>query len=72
MDQVEKYLNLPRIKQALGFDDDFVFEAVTGEFNSLWGDSPASTVPSTREITDLLDRKKTRVLVVNGNNDGGL
>lgn len=58
------------MKQALGFPEDFKYESISWRFNEVWNTLPDIVVPSTRELTALLDDKHTRVLVINGNNDG--
>jgi carboxypeptidase C (cathepsin A) len=66
------YFNLPHVKQALGLPADFLYEPASMGFNQLWNTLPEVVVPSTRELTALLDVKHTRVLVINGNNDGSI
>jgi carboxypeptidase C (cathepsin A) len=58
------------VKQALRLPDSFKYEAISWRFNEVWNKLPDMVVPSTRELTALLDDKHTRVLVINGNNDG--
>ncbi|OIW32743.1 carboxypeptidase Y [Coniochaeta ligniaria NRRL 30616] len=64
------YLNLPHVKHALGLPANFKYESISWRFNEVWNTIPDIVLPSTREITALLDNKHTRVLVINGNNDG--
>jgi cathepsin A (carboxypeptidase C) len=71
-DRTDSYFNLPRVKQALGLPDDFNYESVNLRFNRVWDALPDVVVPSVRELTALLDDKHTRVLVINGNNDGAI
>lgn len=58
------------MKQALGLPAAFEYESISWRFNAVWNELPDMVVPSTRELTALLDVKDTRVLAINGNNDG--
>ena len=71
-DRTGIYFNLPRVKRALGLPDDFKYEAISMRFNEVWNTIPDVVLPSTRELSALLDVKHTRVLVINGNNDGAI
>ncbi|KAK3687691.1 carboxypeptidase Y [Podospora appendiculata] len=63
------YLNLPHVKETLGFDKDFRFNGINNDTNTRWEASGEIFIPSTREVTYILDKTPTRVLVINGNND---
>jgi hypothetical protein len=68
MDIVTDFLNVPRVKGALGMAH-INYTIVNAPLNARWSEQPDTTVPSSREIAHLLDVKGTRVLVLNGNND---
>ncbi|KAI2601740.1 alpha/beta-hydrolase [Hypoxylon sp. NC1633] len=64
----DDYLNLPRVQQALGLGR-WNFSSVNWDLNSRWQASNEIFMPTTRELTYILDETPTRVLVLNGNND---
>jgi carboxypeptidase C (cathepsin A) len=70
MDRTNVFFNLKHVKQALGLPQDFKYDSISWRFNEIWNELPEVVVPSTRELTALLDDKHTRILVINGNNDG--
>ncbi|KAK3934648.1 Alpha/Beta hydrolase protein [Diplogelasinospora grovesii] len=63
------FLNLLHIKKELGFGEEFTYQGINFELNQKWMESRDAFVPSTREVSYLLDKTPTRVLVLNGNND---
>ncbi|KAB5576257.1 carboxypeptidase Y [Coniochaeta sp. 2T2.1] len=69
-DRTNVFFNLPHVKQALGLPEDFEYESISWGFSQAWSTLPDGIIPSTRELTALLDDKHTRVLVMQGNNDG--
>ncbi|KAK3385931.1 Alpha/Beta hydrolase protein [Podospora didyma] len=66
------YLNSPHVKEELGFSDDFVYAGINDDISKRWEKSREAWVPTTRELTSILDTTPTRVLVLNGNNDIGV
>jgi carboxypeptidase C (cathepsin A) len=48
------------------------YEAIDFRFNEVWNTLPDIVLPSTRELTALLDVKHIEILVMNGNNDGAV
>ncbi|KAK0636962.1 Alpha/Beta hydrolase protein [Bombardia bombarda] len=63
------YLNRTDVKEALGFRKDFEFTGINEDINTRWEKSKDMHVPSTREVSFILDKTPTRLLVINGNND---
>jgi cathepsin A (carboxypeptidase C) len=63
------YMDLPRVKEALGFSSNFSFQGINFELNSRWTKSKDVFVPSKRALTFILDQTPIRVLILNGNND---
>ncbi len=66
--QFDKYLNSPRVQEALGLED-WNYSAINFDINSRWQESNEIFMPTTRELKYILDETTTRVLVLNGNND---
>jgi cathepsin A (carboxypeptidase C) len=62
------YLNQPYIQDALGFKN-HTFKGVNFDINDRFTRSGDVSIPTTREVTYLLDETETEVLVLNGNND---
>ncbi|KAI8711514.1 hypothetical protein NCS52_01415200 [Fusarium sp. LHS14.1] len=69
MEQVEKYMNSETLQKALGFERAINYSVVNMDLNKNWETHPDMVIPSTREISNILDDKATPILVVNGNND---
>ena len=63
------YLNRADVQKGLGFDGTFKYKVFNAEINRSWGMRAAIAVPTTREVSYILDDTRTKVLVVNGNND---
>jgi hypothetical protein len=68
MEQVSSFLNLGWVQEALKIEK-MKFQTVNMDFNSHWAEKSSAYTPSTREVSSLLDVKKTPILVLNGNND---
>lgn len=62
------YLNLPHVKTALGLEA-VNYSSINFELNQAFDKSGDSYIPTTREVSHILDGTATRVLVLNGNND---
>ena len=54
---------------ALGFERAINYSVVNMDLNKKWETHPDMVIPSTRELSNILDDKTTPILVVNGNND---
>jgi len=63
------YLNSTHVKEALGFGEGDEFVAINFDTNDRWSMSMDAVIPTTRELTYLLDETPIRVMVLNGNND---
>jgi len=57
------------VKRALGISEDFPFQGINFDLNDRWAASGDMFVPTTREVSYILDRTSTRILVLNGDND---
>lgn len=66
---VEPYLNRPEIQRLLGVGEDVVFKSINFELNAQWSANPELMLPTTRDLTYLLDEGGVKVLVINGNYD---
>lgn len=66
------FLNQSHVKEELGFSKDFVYVGINMELNDRWQKSREMFLPTTREISWVLDKTDTKVLVLNGNNDIGV
>ncbi|CAJ2507563.1 Uu.00g087490.m01.CDS01 [Anthostomella pinea] len=64
----QQYLNTAHVQDALGLDH-WNFSSVNYDLNSRWTASNEIFLPTTRELTYILDETPTRVFVLNGNND---
>ena len=62
-------MNRADIQKGLGFDDNFKYKVFNAEINRACGMRAAIVLPTTREVSYILDGTPTKVLVVNGNND---
>lgn len=69
MEQVEKYMNSEDLQRALDFERAVNFSVVNMDLNTEWSTHADMMIPSTRELSNILDDKATPILVVNGNND---
>ncbi|KAF9870599.1 hypothetical protein CkaCkLH20_11905 [Colletotrichum karsti] len=67
-EEVTRFLNQTAVKQALG-QPNVSFSEINYAFNAIWTGQPEMNLPSTREISHLLDIKNTPIIVLNGNND---
>lgn len=68
LENVAVYLNQPHVQEALGFDN-YNFTAVNYDLNERFEKSGDTFIPTTREVSYILDDTETKVLVLNGNND---
>ncbi|KAL4789281.1 Alpha/Beta hydrolase protein [Aspergillus venezuelensis] len=64
-----QYLNQPWVKEHLGKPPNFTFKGLDFDLNMLWAQNKQSTLPTTREMSFLLDKTDVRILALNGNND---
>jgi cathepsin A (carboxypeptidase C) len=62
------YMNQKHVQEALGFDN-FNFSTISSDINSRFGQSGDTAMPTTRELSFILDETETEALVLNGNND---
>jgi carboxypeptidase C (cathepsin A) len=63
------YLNTVDVKKGLGLAPAFKYKVYNSTINRIWGERAPMAVPTTRELSFILDQTPTRVLVINGNND---
>lgn len=66
----DKYLNTERVHKALGMAANFTYYGVNMELNGRFCASGECSIPTTRELRYVLEEMDTKVLVINGNNDG--
>ncbi len=64
----DKYLNQPHIQEALGFEN-FNYSGINYDMNTRFEDSGDIAMPTTREVSFILDETQTDVLLLNGNHD---
>jgi len=57
------------VLQGLGFPADFYYQTVNLELNTEWTKTGDVFLPTTRELSSILDDAELKVLVVNGNDD---
>lgn len=62
-------MNRADIQEGLGFDGNLKYKVFNAEINRAYGMRAAIVLPTTREVSYILDGTPTKVLVVNGNND---
>jgi cathepsin A (carboxypeptidase C) len=67
-DQLVDYCNLPSVQSQLGFNN-LKFQGINFQLNQRWTNAGDPLLPSTRDLTYLLDQSDVRILVLNGNND---
>jgi hypothetical protein len=63
------YLNDPEIQTMLGFTPPINYQPINFDLNSQWANQTENAVPSTRELSHLLNNTSVDVLVLNGNFD---
>ncbi|KAI9147040.1 Carboxypeptidase Y [Paramyrothecium foliicola] len=63
------FLNREWVQDRLGFTEHLNFSLIDFELNQRWSDDAQIFLPTTRELTWLLDETKVRILFINGNND---
>lgn len=74
MGDTAQYLNRPEIQRKLGFESTIPFQSINFDINTKWSLNPKTYLPTTREITFLLDDRlesgeNVPVLVINGEYD---
>lgn len=74
MGDTAQYLNRPEIQRKLGFESTIPFQSINFDINTKWSLNPKTYLPTTREITFLLDDRfesgeNVPVLVLNGEYD---
>ncbi|EQB46305.1 hypothetical protein CGLO_14651 [Colletotrichum gloeosporioides Cg-14] len=69
MEEITKYLNQAHVQKQIGVKDQIDFKTVNMDLNEQWSKAPELFIPTSREVAAILDKKHTRVLVINGNND---
>ncbi|KAI3332144.1 alpha/beta-hydrolase [Xylariaceae sp. AK1471] len=62
----EPYLNRPEIQKLLGFDTSREYRSANFSLNAIWSQQPEMAIPTTRNVSWLLDEGDLRVLVFNG------
>lgn len=67
--QINTYLNSDAVQQALDLLEKVEYRAINFDFNSWWTREPTTWVPTSRELSKILDVKLTPVLVITGMND---
>jgi cathepsin A (carboxypeptidase C) len=68
VDQLVQYCNLPSVQAQLGFRN-LKFQGINFQLNSKWTAAGDPILPSTRDLTFILDKTNVRILILNGNND---
>lgn len=68
LENVAVYLNQPHVQEALGFHN-YNFSGVNYDLNDRFQMSGDTDIPTTREVSYILNDTETEVLVLNGNND---
>ncbi|KAI1176037.1 alpha/beta-hydrolase [Nemania sp. FL0916] len=66
----ETHLNRPEVQKLLGFDPPHRYRAVNMSLNFAWAGQPEMQIPTTRNVSWLLDEGDVRILVFNGDYDG--
>ncbi|KAK5111393.1 hypothetical protein LTR85_012167 [Meristemomyces frigidus] len=66
---VEAYLSTPEIQCHLGIESYMKYSSINFHLNSQWSKQPEISLPTTRDVSYLLDEGKIEVLVMNGNYD---
>ncbi|KAI8261060.1 Carboxypeptidase Y-like protein [Colletotrichum sp. SAR 10_98] len=69
MEEITKYLNQAHVQKQIGVENQIDFKTVNMDLNEQWSKASELFVPTSREVAAILDKKHTRVLVINGNND---
>ncbi|KAH0424723.1 hypothetical protein CcaCcLH18_11368 [Colletotrichum camelliae] len=69
IEEITKYLNQAHVQKQIGVKNQIDFKTVNIDLNEQWSTAPDLFIPTSREVAAILDRKHTRVLVINGNND---
>ncbi|KAF4428972.1 Carboxypeptidase Y-like protein [Colletotrichum fructicola] len=69
MEEITKYLNQAHVQKQIGVEKQINFMMVNMDLNEQWSKAAELFVPTSREVAAILDKKHTRVLVINGNND---
>ncbi|KAI1754124.1 alpha/beta-hydrolase [Xylaria castorea] len=68
----ESHLNRPEIQKLLGFDAPREYRAANFSLNAIWSEQPEILVPTTRNVSWLLDEGDLRILVFNGVYDAAI
>ncbi|KAI8945666.1 alpha/beta-hydrolase [Xylaria longipes] len=68
----ESHLNKPEIQKLLGFDAPREYRAANFSLNTIWSEQPEILIPTTRNVTWLLDEGDLRILVFNGVYDAAI
>jgi hypothetical protein len=68
----EPHLNQPEIQKLLGFDVPREYRSANFSLNAIWSEQPEIVIPTTRNVSWLLDVGDLRVLVFNGVYDGAM
>jgi cathepsin A (carboxypeptidase C) len=66
---IEGYLSDPKIQSLLGIGAYQKYQSINFPLNMRWSEQPEISLPTTRDLTYLLDVAKIRILVLNGNYD---
>lgn len=69
MEEITKYLNRAHVQKQIGVENQIDFKTVNMDLNEQWSKASEPFVPTSREVAAIPDKKHTRVLVINGNND---
>ncbi|KAI1126222.1 alpha/beta-hydrolase [Nemania abortiva] len=68
----ETHLNRPEIQKLLGFDKPHEYLAANFSLNAIWSYQPEILIPTTRNVSWLLDKGDLRMLVFNGVYDAAI
>ncbi|RSL82835.1 hypothetical protein CEP52_016863 [Fusarium oligoseptatum] len=63
-----EYLNKPWVQELLGFHN-VSFELIDCDLDRRWDDDRSAYLPTTKQLTWLLDNTNLHILFINGNND---
>jgi hypothetical protein len=63
------FLNKPIVQALLGFEPPILYKSINFELNSQWSRDPEIHIPTTRELSQLLNTTSIDILAITGNYD---
>lgn len=66
---IDPYLNQSRVKKLLGVAEDLEFKSINFTLNALWTAELDINLPTTRDVSYILDEGGVKLLGINGNMD---